>query len=144
MGIKNPLRHSLFFTPWVMQLGKDSGSGRGENARSEHEQRPLFHFTPERSAPTVTLTAAVHVLTSLAMEYSVSNRGHYSTTGAKVKPFWRGRRGKAPAGRRACACRRGTPLALHGRHRGGGAVCFFRMGQPQLLAQLSPQSSAGS
>ncbi len=98
MGIKNPLRHSLFFTPWVMQLGKDSGSGRGENARSEHEQRPLFHFTPERSAPTVTLTAAVHVLTSLAMEYSVSNRGHYSTTGAKVKPFRRGRRGKSPGG----------------------------------------------
>lgn len=70
MGRKNPLRHSFYFTPWVMQLGKDSGSGRGENVRSEHEQRPLFHFIPERSAPTVTLTAAVHVLTSLAIEYS--------------------------------------------------------------------------
>lgn len=65
MGIKNPLRHSLLPLGYAAREGQRVRS-RSE-ALSEHEQRLLIPCAPELSAPTVTLTAAVHVLTSLAV-----------------------------------------------------------------------------
>lgn len=66
--MKKPLSHSLF-TPWVCSSGRTAGPV-AQRDLSEHEQRLTIPCAPELSAPTVTLTAAVHVLTSLAV-YSV-------------------------------------------------------------------------
>ena len=67
-GIKIPLYRSLV-TPWVCSSGRTAGPV-AQRGLSEHEQRLMIPCVPEHSAPTVTLTAAVHVLTSLAV-YSV-------------------------------------------------------------------------
>ena len=84
MDIKNPL--PVTFSP----SGDSTQEGQriiSAKRRSEHKQRSFASPLRKIPAHRTSLTAAVHVLTSLMIRYLVQNRGYYTILPEKVKPF---------------------------------------------------------